>query len=98
MSMRRFTAFAVAVAVGLAAAGSPLASPEPDGLERVAQDEGFAHRAEPGQKAPVSDYSAPGVDDERLATGLAGFAGTLGAFGLAAGVGAVLRRRRLHDA
>ena len=45
------------------------------------------------EQAPVPDYAFPGVDDARLATALAGFAGTLGVFVLGAGVVAVVRRR-----
>ena len=39
---------------------------------------------------PCPDYAFPGVDDARLATGLAGLAGALGVFALGAGV--VVRR------
>jgi hypothetical protein len=90
--MRRFTVLALAVAIGLGTAASPFAASSPDGLERVAADEGFLGRGEPG-RGPVPDYAAPGVDDARVATGLAGFGGTLLVFGLATGAGAVVRRR-----
>jgi hypothetical protein len=90
--MRRFTVLALAVAIGLGTAASPFASSSPDGLERVAADEGFLARGEPG-RGPVPDYAAPGVDDARVATGLAGFGGTLLVFGLATGAGAAVRRR-----
>ena len=90
--MRRFTILALAVAIGLGTAASPFASGSPDGLERVAEDEGFVARGEPG-RGPVPDYAAPGVDDARVATGLAGFGGTLLVFGLASGAGVLVRRR-----
>ena len=32
--------------------------------------------------APITDYAFPGIENERVATGLAGFAGTLIVFGL----------------
>jgi len=86
----------LALAIGLAAAVSPLASSSPDGLERVAAEQGFEQRGEthPVQNAsPAPDYAFPGVEDPRLATGLAGGLGTLAAFGLAAGAAALLRRR-----
>ena len=73
--------------IGLATAVSPFASSAPDGLNRVAADQGFAARGR-RQDAPVAGYAFPGVDDERLATGLAGFAGTLVVFARR------LRRRR----
>ena len=43
--------------------------------------------------APIPDYAFPAIDDERLATGLAGFIGTLFVFGLAFGVVTLARRR-----
>ena len=43
--------------------------------------------------APIPGYAFPGVDDARLATGLAGFAGTLGVFALGYGAGLRVRRR-----
>jgi hypothetical protein len=94
--MRWFTIFALALAVGLATAASPFASSHPDGLERVAQDQAFIDdgRLAPIQEdAPVPDYAFPGVENERVATGLAGFAGTLGVFAVGFGVAAVARRR-----
>jgi hypothetical protein len=42
VSLRVFAVLALAVAVGLAVGVSPYASASPDGLERVAEDEGFA--------------------------------------------------------
>ena len=92
MRNRLFTALALALAVGLAAAASPYASSSPDGLERVAGDKGFAARGEP-HRAPAPDYAIPGIENPRLATGAAGLAGTLLVFGLGYGVAAVLRRR-----
>jgi hypothetical protein len=83
--MRRFTILAVAVAIGLATAASPFASSSPDGLEKVAGDQAFLDRGT-AQEAPVPGYAIPGIDDPRVATGLAGFAGTLLVFGLGYGV------------
>jgi hypothetical protein len=94
--MRRFTILALAVAIGLGTALSPFASASPDGLERVAADTGFVERGQLAgvqEHAPVADYGAPGVSDPRLATGLAGFAGTLLVFALVSGAGVVVRRR-----
>jgi hypothetical protein len=91
--MKRFAILAVAVAVGLATAVSPYASSSPDGLEKVAVEEGFAERATTHGGSPVPDYAFPGVDDPRLATGLAGFAGTLLVFAAGSVVVIVARRR-----
>ena len=95
--MRLFTLLALAVAIGLAAAVSPFASGEPDGLERVAADQAFlddGRLARLQEDAPVPDYALPGVEDDRLATGLAGLAGTLLVFGFGYSVTRVARRRR----
>jgi hypothetical protein len=89
--MRVFTILALAVAVGLALAVSPYASSSPDGLERVATDKGFAAEAR-HHDSPAPGYAFPGIDDPKLATGVAGFAGTLLVFGLGYGLAAVVRR------
>ncbi len=90
--MRLFAILALAVAIGMAAAVSPFASSAPDGLERVAADKGFAGGAKE-HGSPASGYAFPGVDDPRLATGLAGFAGTLLVFGLGYGLATARARR-----
>ena len=76
---------ALAVAVGLATAASPFASSAPDGLEKVAADKAFVDESRQ-HASPATDYAVPGVDNPRLATGLAGFAGTLIVFGVGAGI------------
>ena len=93
--MRVFTLLALAVAIGLATAVSPLASSRPDGLERVAEDKGFLEEGRltaVQEEAPAPDYAFPGVDDPRLATGLAGFTGTLIVFALGFGLVRIARR------
>ena len=96
-SMRLFTVLALALAIGLATAVSPLASSSPDGLEKVAAatrgslDQGRVHPVQ--EDAPVPGYAFPGVDDARLATGLAGFAGTLLVFAAGWGLARVAVRR-----
>jgi PDGLE domain len=91
--MRLFTIVALAVAIGLAAAASPYASASPDGLEKVAADKGFVEQGTVQEGSPVPDYAFPGVDDARVATGLAGFTGTLIVFGLGYGAARVAPRR-----
>jgi len=88
--MKLFTILALALAIGLATAASPFASRHPDGLEKVASDKGFVAAGE-SHSGPIGDYTVPGIDDARVATGLAGFAGTLLVFGLAYGIA----RRRI---
>ena len=91
--MRRFTVLALALAIGLGAALSPFASAAPDGLNKVAERQGFDERAR-AHEAPVAGYAFPGVSDERLAKGIAGFAGVVAVFALGTATVAVARRRR----
>ena len=85
----------LAIAVALF---SPLASPHPDGLERVAEDQGFLEK---GQEAPyevIPDYVFPGIGNEAVATIVAGIVGTLVVFGLGYVLALVLRRRERKTA
>ena len=70
---------------------SPLASPWPDGLERVAEDQGFIDRALDPFYEIIPDYVLPGVLNEGVATILGGMMGVLIVFGLTLGVACVLR-------
>jgi len=73
---------------------SPLASSSPDGLERVAEDKGFIDL---GQEAPfqvIADYVFPGVENEAVATILAGLIGTLVLFGLVYGVAWLIKSKK----
>ena len=56
---------------------SPLASSEPDGLEKVAENHGFITQAEDAPYQIIADYVFPWVDNEDLATVLAGIIGVL---------------------
>jgi hypothetical protein len=93
--MRVFAILALALAVGLAVAVSPFASSSPDGLERVATDNGFVEQGRGHaihDDAPAPGYAFPGIEDPTLATGMSGFAGTLLVFGLGYALAAVRRR------
>jgi hypothetical protein len=95
--MRLFCLIALAVAVALATAASPFASASPDGLEKVAEQQGFADRgrlAAVQEHAPVPDYALPGASDPRIATGAAGLAGSLLVFGSAVVLVRIARRTR----
>lgn len=80
------------LALGLALL-SPLASPHPDGLERVAEDKGFLDQAEDAPYGIIPDYTVPGIENPAVATIVAGLIGTLLLFGLGYGLAWLLRRR-----
>lgn len=86
------------IAVGLGIAlfitlVSPFASDHPDGLEQVAEDKEFLEHAEDPSYEIIPDYAVPGVENDRVATVLAGVIGVLIVAGLMLGVGALLRSR-----
>ncbi len=82
-----------AVALVLALGAIHLASSRPDGLERVAQTQGFDRKERTSLSAPMPDYEI-----SRLGSGLgktaAGLLGVALTFGLVLGVGSLLARRR----
>jgi hypothetical protein len=94
-----FVTTGLLVATGLAFFAGPLASDAPDGLNRVAIDEGFADResAHALEDVPTAGYSVRGVGDRGLSTGLAGLLGVAVTFAAAAClcfvVSRALRRR-----
>jgi len=72
---------------------SPLASSNPDGLERVAENMGFLHL---GQSAPfqiLPDYTVPFLGQTPLSTIVAGAVGALVVLGLMIVIGQSLRKR-----
>lgn len=83
------------VALAIAAFLSPVASSDPDGLERVAVDEGFDDTAEDHalDDAPLADYGVRGVRDGRLGTAVSGLVGVLLTFGIGVLLFGLLRRR-----
>lgn len=101
MSGRRRPGTAAVLAAGLVVAlllagvASSFASTAPDGLEKVAGDQGFLGTADAHalDASPVAGYAVDGVDDERLATGAAGVAGVLVTFALGTGLFLLVRRR-----
>jgi ABC-type spermidine/putrescine transport system permease subunit I len=72
---------------------SPLASPHPDGLERVAEDEGFLDQAEDAPYQVIPDYAFPGIENEAVATIVAGLVGTILLFAVGYALAWLLRRR-----
>jgi hypothetical protein len=84
------------VALALAGVVSSFASGSPDGLNKVAEDQGFADTEEdhPLGDSPLEGYGVRGVEDDRISTGLAGLIGVLITFLVGLALFALVRRRR----
>ncbi|RXS64929.1 cobalt ABC transporter permease [Streptomyces sp. TM32] len=95
-SVRRVWLAGLAAAVVCAGGLSYYASTSPDGLERVAHDQGIDAKAEDHatKDSPLADYSVKDITDPRLAGGLAGIIGVGATLAAGTGVFLVLRRRR----
>ena len=96
-----FLAIALLVVFGLAFFVSPQASSQPDGLNKVAIDKGFSDNEKPHalDNVPTAGYAVKGVDNERLATGLAGLIGVTVTFAIVGGLFFVVRQtRRTNEA
>jgi hypothetical protein len=90
----------IAVGLGLAvivALFSPLASSHPDGLERVAEDEEFLHKAKDPPYKIIADYVFPGVENEDVATILSGLIGVAIVAGIGFGIAYALRATAKQD-
>jgi hypothetical protein len=87
------------VALLLAGVASYYASSSPDGLNRVAADQGISRTQQGHQTAggPLAGYRAKGVENDRLSGLVAGVAGALVVLTLFGGLTLVLRRRAEHD-
>jgi len=75
---------------------SPIASADPDGLERVAEDIGFL---ELGQSAPfqiLPDYTVPFLGETALSTIVAGGVGALVLLGLMIVIGKLLKSKKVR--
>ncbi|MDZ7675606.1 MAG: PDGLE domain-containing protein [Acidimicrobiales bacterium] len=88
------------IGIALAVFVSPLASGSPDGLEKVAEEEGFADTATDHRLAdsPLADYGIEGVDDENLSTGASGLIGVLLTLGVGLAIFGAARVLRNDEA
>ena len=75
---------------------APLASSNPDGLERLAESQGFAESATEAPFSVLSGYLFPGIENETVAVLLAGWVGVTAIFLLAGGLSLAVQRRRAH--
>ncbi|MFF9816452.1 energy-coupling factor ABC transporter permease [Streptomyces sp. NPDC014006] len=75
------------------------ASASPDGLEKVAHDQGIAHKAEPhaSDDSPLAGYGVKDISDARLSGGLAGVIGVGVTVVAGSAVFWAVRRRRSDD-
>lgn len=97
---RLFLVAGLLLAVALALFVSPFADSSPDGLGKVAEEQGFADAEEEHDLAdsPVAGYEVDGVEDDRVSTGVAGLVGVLVTFGVGMGAFALLRTLRRSPA
>lgn len=85
---------ALAVTVLVVIVLAPLASPDPDGLERVAEDRGFMDQAQDALFEVLPGYGVPGIEDGGMTTVIAGLIGVGIVFALVWCLGTILARRR----
>ncbi|MEU9122942.1 energy-coupling factor ABC transporter permease [Streptomyces sp. NPDC048506] len=99
-SARRVWLAGLAAALVCAGGISYYASTSPDGLEKVAHDQGIDTKTKghATKDSPLADYSVKDIADPRLAGGLAGVIGVGATLAVGTGVFVVLRRRRTADA
>ena len=95
-NFRLFLLGGLLLAAGLALFVSGFASSSPDGLEKVAGDEGFLQNARDHLFAdgPLADYEVRGIDNQRLSTGVSGLVGVLVTFGVGFALFALVRALR----
>ncbi|MGX1852888.1 energy-coupling factor ABC transporter permease [Streptomyces sp. NPDC055299] len=95
-SVRRVWLAGLAAALVCAGGISYYASASPDGLEKVAHDQGIDAKARDHatKDSPLADYSVKDITDARLSGGLAGVIGVGATLAVGTGVFVVLRRRK----
>jgi cobalt/nickel transport system permease protein len=91
-----FITVGVALALALAFFLSPYASSQPDGLNKVAIDQGFDQQERPHalEGLPTAGYEVRRIGSDRLSTGLAGLIGVGVTFALGLGLFALVRAGR----
>jgi hypothetical protein len=95
-NLRLFLIAGLLLAIGLAMLVSGFASSAPDGLNKVAEDHGFATSAKQHlfENGPLAGYAVKGVNSDRLSTALSGLIGVLVTFGVGLALFTALRAMR----
>jgi cobalt/nickel transport protein len=95
MKTKNFYISALFVTLFLAGGVSYYASSSPDGLEKVAQDIGFAEQAKENtnSNSALADYGVKGIDSARLSVGAAGVIGVAATGAVSWGLFLLLRRK-----
>ena len=84
----------IAISAIVVVVAALFASGDPDGLERVAEDEGFIERAQDALYELFPDSTIPGIEDPVVTTVLSGLVGIVIVFALMWLLGRMLARRR----
>lgn len=92
---RRWWLVGIAIIALIVIILAPLASPDPDGLERVGEDTGFLGGAQGPLYEILPDYAVPGLQDPVIGTIVSGLIGVALVALLMVGLGRLLRRRRI---
>jgi cobalt/nickel transport protein len=91
--LKKFVIIMLALSLVIAGGLSWFASTHPDGLEKVAQDLGFAAKAQNPSHTVLPDYTVPGQKGF-LSKSMAGIIGVIVTFGVVFLVGQLMSRRR----
>ena len=96
LSTPAFVGLGIVTAIVLVVFVAPFANPNPDGLERVAADNGVDAAVTDHDLAgsPLAGYGVDGVDNAMFGTGLAGLVGIAATLAVGASIVWIVRRRR----
>lgn len=99
LSRHRLAAAVLLSALLIAGVASFYASSHPDGLNKVAQQTGFAKSEQRSAAAdgPFAGYATKGVQNPRLSRGVAGISGAALVLVIGSGLFWVIRRRPARD-
>lgn len=95
-----FIAFGLSAVIGLVILILPIVSEKPDGLEKVSEHTmGFLKKDDfkPTTKAPMPDYTIPGLKQKFDTRQLAGIIGVFVVFGISVFIGYLLKRKRRNS-